>query len=405
LKDIPDAHYEQTELLLKLGTHFIVWWQWEVDKNRRKDWAMLERSLEYLHEALEYAAVNQELLGSIHEKLGVLHQLRIVFDTVNEKRLAIEHYSLAQQAYEKKNRFSLSGKVHETLAPLADEKEAQRDHLKAARSAYQLAGDFIDSLRVEHEIEMMDSNRPWGYLLDLKSNEVLPLRKNVQEIGRSTEGVENNISFRSQFVSRRHLKIQNNFTIEDLRSRNGTSLNGLMIVWGKTYILTDEDIITMAFSVPLRFSVSHPSLAVEKLIPANAWAVCTLGKEYSYLTEDFYVIGANDQSLTDITPQSASNLKVTAGEDGEGQLRIQRDESGRFEMMITEGAWSLVFTKKDDDYKYSDYILDFNMWGKGVSDPLTFVKMSGDNTVSLYGPTLQIIPFKDAEPAKEDPGV
>ena len=81
-----------------------------------------------------------------------------------------------------------------------------------------------------------------GHTFDLKE-------KNIVFMGRSSH---NDIQINDIMVSRKHLKIFSTgraFFIEDLRSTNGTFLNGEMIIPGECYELRESDTIVIGNSV------------------------------------------------------------------------------------------------------------------------------------------------------------
>jgi two-component system response regulator QseB len=91
-----------------------------------------------------------------------------------------------------------------------------------------------------------------------------PLGKNTVLIGRKTAESNPDISLDDEFVSRRHAEIlfdKNTYTIRDLNSTNGTSLDGQHIEPGKFYPLKDNTTIGLGImsgvvKVLLRFRMS-----------------------------------------------------------------------------------------------------------------------------------------------------
>ena len=74
-------------------------------------------------------------------------------------------------------------------------------------------------------------------------------QKRTVFIGRSSR---NDIQINDKMISRKHLKIfktGESFSIEDLRSTNGTLLNGEMVMPGQDYELTEHDTIVIGNTV------------------------------------------------------------------------------------------------------------------------------------------------------------
>ena len=67
-------------------------------------------------------------------------------------------------------------------------------------------------------------------------------------LGKKASEVDGVLDFSRQ-ISRKHCKVNfldNEFTITDMNSSNGTKLNGERIVPGRPYLLKDGDIIRIA---------------------------------------------------------------------------------------------------------------------------------------------------------------
>ena len=82
-----------------------------------------------------------------------------------------------------------------------------------------------------------------------QKGQTFDLKKKTVFIGRSSR---NDIQINDQMISRKHLKIfktGESYSIEDLRSTNGTLLNGEMIFPGQGYGLTEQDTIVIGNTV------------------------------------------------------------------------------------------------------------------------------------------------------------
>jgi pSer/pThr/pTyr-binding forkhead associated (FHA) protein len=110
------------------------------------------------------------------------------------------------------------------------------------------------------------------------------LRGKTVFIGRSSR---NDIQINDVMVSRKHLKVFNRgnaCTIEDLRSTNGTELNGNMITPGETYEVTERDTIVIGNTlIQLRGLSTNKSLSkIDLALPsfkAEADGLNTLARE------------------------------------------------------------------------------------------------------------------------------
>ena len=80
-------------------------------------------------------------------------------------------------------------------------------------------------------------------------DQTFDFKKKTVFIGRSSR---NDIQINDKMISRKHLKIfkiGGSFCVEDLRSTNGTLLNGDMVVPGQGYEVTERDTIVIGNTV------------------------------------------------------------------------------------------------------------------------------------------------------------
>ncbi|MDF0495331.1 FHA domain-containing protein [Bradyrhizobium yuanmingense] len=100
--------------------------------------------------------------------------------------------------------------------------------------------------------------QPWGYWTDLKSGEPHELGGDFVAIGRSEPGFEKlfnrEIHLESTFVSRWHLVVSRDLLAFDMRSLNGTTINGRFLKYSDPQDIADGDLITIAGFAPFRFS-------------------------------------------------------------------------------------------------------------------------------------------------------
>jgi tetratricopeptide (TPR) repeat protein len=296
---------------------------------------------------------------------------------------ALALYTQAHQKYEEAGDSLAAARVLEWLATRAETLQ-QFDRAAAsyrqALSRYQIAGDGVGTLRSRNAIARVT---PWGYLVNLKSNAVFAMRGDRITIGRDSPdgGIRNELSFANQLVSRRHLVInRDGFQADDVRSRNGTSVNGQTWPYGVGKKLADRDIIALANVEVLQFFTGVPVLPSR---PARAWGILIGGspRQTVYLTEESY------------------SLKATAGgvlaEPGisDGALASLRVANGKIEMMDLVDEWEAIYVYKESDYDYRTAVLPSGQWFD-VTDlpPLQIVKLSADREkIAAKGPSFQIV--------------
>jgi hypothetical protein len=126
-----------------------------------------------------------------------------------------------------------------------------RKHYVKARDAYRRAGDVAGAVRASQEINEL---LPWGYVIDRESGTawVLDNRYTKVVIGRRTPfTVAADIAIQDQYISRIHAVITRDtssgkLTIEDMRSTNGSTLNGNKLEYGTAALLRDGDVFELA---------------------------------------------------------------------------------------------------------------------------------------------------------------
>src|SRR5262249_3089591 len=153
--------------------------------------------------------------------------------------------------------------VGRVLEWMAAQQERQHDFDRAAvtyQSAlenYVIANEPIALTRVKGAMYRVV---PWGFLLDLKRSQVFPMRGDRFTVGRNEANIQNDLSLTDQYISRRHLVISHDgFQTDDLRSRNGTTVNAAQIPYGIGTKLSNGDIIALAETEVLQFTTGGPT--------------------------------------------------------------------------------------------------------------------------------------------------
>ena len=251
---------------------------------------------------------------------------------------------------------------------------------REALDRYLVSGDAISSTRLEQAIKRAT---PWGFLVDLKRGYAFAMRGDLITVGRDSleANIQNDLSFTDQFVSRRHLQISHEeFRADDLRSRNGTTVNAQQFPYGLGAKLSDGDIICLANVEVLEFIKQQ---RIASPIPMGTWAIFIDGstRSYSYLTEPLYSV-----ELT-----SAGLLHVDKGDVHSALLKIRRDGQ-KSELFDSADEWPVFVVFKKDDYTYEPEYLPTRQWTEFYNLPSRLVKMSADRKKVLQqGPAFQIV--------------
>jgi hypothetical protein len=212
----------------------------------------------------------------------------------------------------------------------------------------------------------------WGYLVDLQTSLVYTLKKDKVEVGggwAKNAGIKNDISFESKYISRRHLMFHDNLSVEDLRSTNGTTVNGTFLPYGVVHKLADGDLLSLANVKVVRFSKTPPRSITPP--PSDAWAILINSdpKGYKYLTKPEYSLQLVDGVVS-----------LEEGNSDNGLLKIRWSQGKGAEMLDVRGKWDVAMTVKDSDYDYNLYPFPkVNKWTEAQTIPLRFVKLSEDH--------------------------
>lgn len=263
---------------------------------------------------LEGAAL--EALASLKEETGELHS-------------ALAYYEQAQHAYEDAGDAQSSARLLERRGVVfEDSKEsaAAAAVYERALKNYTVTGDRQGRARVSAALRRLGVVS-WGYLVDLLHPKLYPLHPETVNIGRNVAGLSNDISFAHSLVSRRHLALNREGKVDDLRSRNGTSLNARVLPYGVGAKLNDRDLLVLANVQALQFFVDRPLRLPQ--VPAAAWALFVDGqtRTYSYLAAPEYDLAIDSgRLLLQTAPSGKSVFKV-------------RKIDGQYQMFLVGGVW------------------------------------------------------------------
>lgn len=127
------------------------------------------------------------------------------------------------------------------------------------------------------------AERPWATLTNLATGETSELAGNQAIVGRETPEIDVQVSFPTRLVSRLHLLVlRDGRRAMDVRSLNGTTVNGEFIPYGQSRRLRAGDIVVVAGVAALRFEPLHYRrlqfwVDADDQPPARGWALLVDG--------------------------------------------------------------------------------------------------------------------------------
>ena len=341
--------------------------------------------------ALHEARKNFESALDLARQTGIraaegeaLESLASLEETAGHIDKALGFYSQALEKYASSGEVAASARIQERLADEASEQGRKAEAVERYReslSYYTISGDWLGMKRVRRLLEPFSAWAPaWGYLLDIKTGLRHSLRSNSVSIGRDVPNeIRNEISFSNNFVSRRHLNIQREgFRADDLRSRNGTTVNGSLLPYGTGVKLVDGDVIALANVEALQFRTKDVEATPP---PSSAWAIF-IGEDgfYQYLT-------AYEYSLV----MDGGRLRIVEGSVEASLLKVRRADS-KYQIFDMQDKWTLIFTMKTSDYEYGSSPAPTGEWIGGAEASFVYVQLGGDGrTVRKTGPAFQFI--------------
>jgi tetratricopeptide (TPR) repeat protein/energy-coupling factor transporter ATP-binding protein EcfA2 len=341
----------------------------------KKDYAQARRFFQQADEINE-SLNDRELQGNVLECRASLSEQE------GRNSEATGLYEEALTNYSSAGAPAGSGRVSERLAVYSEESKNFDKAVQLyqnALSSYTIAGDRLGVARAEKALTRI---KPWGYLTDIQSSAIYELRGEKITIGRSItdSAVQNDITFADNFISRKHLEIRADRTAEDLRSRNGTSLNANQLYYGLGTKLQEGDILTLANIKVLQFSVTKPKSP--EGIPAGAWAIFidSASRRVHHLTGTEYSL-VNMNGI--LSPRPGHS---------EAALIKLRWKNNRAEIFKTRDSWTAVFLYKETDYEYKPIPLPEGEWAEANDLPIRLVKLSSDRKrIEAEGPRFQIV--------------
>lgn len=123
-------------------------------------------------------------------------------------------------------------------------------------------------------------SRPWATFEDLATGRVYELTGSQAFIGRNVPNFpRSQVDLRPRYVSRLHFWIRSDLTAIDLRSLNGTTVNGRFLEYGTAATLRDGDMVALGGVGPFRIQRLERSplpffkASVKDERPASGWAI------------------------------------------------------------------------------------------------------------------------------------
>jgi hypothetical protein len=233
------------------------------------------------------------------------------------------------------------------------EEAARKEKRQNRRLLYgTLAAFFILSVVALWARSQWIETRPWGYMKNLATGTVYALKGNMTSMGRSIEGYfTNQISLIPRSVSRVHALLSRDYTLLDMRSLIGTTVNADFLPYGESAKLTDGDIVVLGGVAPFEFEIIKYS-PLQLWVPPSkrppvprGWAMLIDGRARAthYLTEA--------EQFVDM--DSEGRLQVHVSETARYLMKINRDQdSGRITIEDRQDEVDLWVVMKDGDYTY-----------------------------------------------------
>ncbi|HEY6667219.1 MAG TPA: FHA domain-containing protein [Propionibacteriaceae bacterium] len=183
-------------------------------------------------------------------------------------------------------------------------------------------------------------NRPWATFGDLSTGQVHQLTGAQAYIGRNAPNYpQSEVDLRTRYVSRLHFWIRRDLNAIDLRSLNGTTVNGRFLEYGKTVTLRSGDIVALGGIGPFRIERLQPSpfpflgSSVKNGRPASGWAILLDGatRTTTELTSDRYFLAVRNGAMALSTrrqPDTVGDVRrVEGGAVLTGNLSLQAKQN------------------------------------------------------------------------------
>jgi hypothetical protein len=194
-----------------------------------------------------------------------------------------------------------------------------------------------------------EKRQPWAYLRNLTTGVVHPLRGAKITVGRSTDKFKNDIHLRPRTVSRLHLFILNNNVALDMRSMNGTTVNGDFLPYGTNRTLVNGDLIVLTGLAPFRYEIYGYTLfrKIQNTAPASGWGILIDGraKRILFLEKSDCCLCLNEQGQYQVKEANSKDCL----------LMITKAVDGSVSILDVVDSHQLIAVMKEGDYDYNTY--------------------------------------------------
>jgi hypothetical protein len=179
--------------------------------------------------------------------------------------------------------------------------------------------------------------QPWGYWTDLKTGEPHKLGGDFVAIGRADPSFEklfqSQIHLESKGVSRWHLIVSKDLLAFDMRSLNGTTINGRFVQYSDPERITNGDLIAIAGVAPFRFSKIERSYfpvfqppAPYSPLPDEVWAILLDGgsrKAIPLVYDTYYLAKGENGSISLASAEVGGRMLKIARSTDPFQIDLQ----------------------------------------------------------------------------------
>jgi len=255
------------------------------------------KARDLLREALVFSKKegNPQLMGEVLAATAMLE------DDAGNNGLALQDYQEALDLFVRSADAQEQGRMLERLA-LSQQNVKNYDQAveryQEALTAFQTAGDTLGERRIERQLSEVT---PWGFLTNLRTGTLTPMR-GYEAVFRVGRGPSNNLSLETNnLLSRWHVELQwfkkdSQVHISDLRTTNGSSLNGHPLAYANPQELRDGDIFSLAWQDAFLFTKKRRNTSP----PAGSWGILVSNKGFTYLVDPQYsIIESGDGVVTE----------------------------------------------------------------------------------------------------------
>ena len=232
-----------------------------------------------------------ELAPYVESTLGALDRARILRQVDTGGRASIEIY-------------------HDVLAPTIVEWQAEilRRRIRAEqrrrlrRRLLAIGAGALAILAVVGYVAYTNwkDTRPWATLTDMGTGNSFQLHGAQILVGRDVAGYQADVSFRDHYVSRLHLIVYRDGRALDVRSSNGTTVNGRFLRYGRgTQQLHPGDVAVIGGTAILRYAPIHYPFwhvwtpGAPNRSPMSGWAMLVEGRAMRPLSgRPYYITGS-----------------------------------------------------------------------------------------------------------------